>query len=82
LSLWGKSLVLYGGSKWDVIDPRDEGGIVDDRIVLRLDPHLQELSDSFSLPTPAASGQFQLFPASGVLGEVATNQPTGRRRHA
>ncbi|KGX95434.1 hypothetical protein X997_5510 [Burkholderia pseudomallei A79C] len=49
--------------------------------MLRLDPHLQQLSDSFALPKPAAPGQFQLFPALGVMVEAAANNSTGRRRH-
>lgn len=81
LSLWGKSLALYGGAQWSVIDPRDEGLAIDDCIVLRLDPHLQQLSDSFSLPKPTASGQFQLFPALGVMTDAAVNDTTGRRKH-
>ena len=79
LSLWGKSLALYGGAQWAMIDPRDEA--VGDCIVLRLDSHLQQLSDSFSLPKPAATGQFQLFPALGVMADAAVNDATGRRRH-
>ncbi len=81
LSLWGKSLALYGGSQWGVIDPRDEGAAIDDCIVLRLDPHLQQLSDSFSLPKPAAPGQFQLFPTLGVMADAAVNDATGRHKH-
>lgn len=81
ISLWGKSLALYGAADWGVIDPRDEGAAIDDCIVLRLDPHLQQLSDSFSLPKPASAGQFQLFPALGVVADVAANQSTGCRRH-
>lgn len=81
LSLWGKSLALYGGAKWGVIDPRDEEMGIDDCIVLRLDSHLQQLSDSFSLPKPAAPGQFQLFPVLGVMVDTAANNSNGRRRH-
>lgn len=81
LSLWGKSLALYGGAQWSVIDPHDEGVAIDDCIVLRLDPHLQQLSDSFSLPKPTAPGQFQLFPALGVMADAAVNDTTGRRKH-
>lgn len=81
LSLWGKSLALYGGAKWGVVDPRDEGVVIDDCIVLCLDPHLQQLSESFALPKPAAFGQLQLFPAVGVMVEAAANNLTGRRRH-
>lgn len=81
LSLWGKSLTLYGGAKWGIVEPHDESLTVEDCIVLQLDPHLQQLSDSFSLPIPAAVGQFQLFPTLGVMAEVAANNSTGRRQH-
>ncbi len=81
LSLWGKSLALYGGGQWRVIDPRDEGAANDDCIVLRLDSHLQQISDSFSLPKPAAASQLQLFPALVVMADAAVNGTTGRRRH-
>lgn len=81
LSLWGKSLALYGGAKWGVVDPSDVGAAIDDCIVLRLDPHLRQLSESFSLPQPAAASQFQLFPALGVIADTASNNSTGRRRH-
>ncbi|WP_322083383.1 hypothetical protein [Burkholderia sp. BCC1972] len=81
LSLWGKSLVLYGDNQWAIVDPREEDSIVEDCIMLRMDPHLQQLSDCFSLPKPAASGQFQLFPAVGVMADATVNGTTGRRRH-
>lgn len=81
LSLWGKSLALYGGSKWGMVDSRDASLTIDDCIVLRLDPHLQQLSDSFSLPGPTVPGQFQLFPALGVTADAAANNSTGRCRH-
>ncbi len=81
LSLWGKSLALYGGERWAMIDPREDDSNIDDCIILRLDPHLQQLSDSFSLPKPMAPSQFQLFPALGVMADVAGTDTTGRRRH-
>lgn len=81
LSLWGRSLAIYGGAKWAMIDSHDEGTAVDDCIVLRLDPHLLQLSDSFSFIQPTGVGQFQLFPAVGVVADIAANSSTGRRRH-
>lgn len=81
LSLSGKSLALYGGAQWNLIDLRDEYTSTDDCIVLQLDPHLQQLSDSFALPKPIATGQFQLFPALGVMADTAVNETTGRRKH-
>lgn len=81
LSLWGKSLALYGEDKWGMIESGDVGTAIDDCIVLKLDPHLHKLSDSFSLPKPEIVGQFQLFQAHGVLTDVAANSSTGRRKH-
>lgn len=81
LSLWGKSLALYGGAKWDVIDSKDENLASDDCIVLWLDPHLQRISEFFSLAKLATPGQFQLFPALGVMADVTVNHRTGRRKH-
>lgn len=79
LSLWGKSLALYGGTQWRLIDPREDVLGTGDCIMLRLDPHLQQLSDSFALPKPTAPGQFQLFPALSIIAETAANHSTGRR---
>lgn len=81
LSLWGKSLALHGGAQWSLIDPRDEGAFTDDCILLRLDPHLQHLSDGFSLPKPVPASQFQLFPALGMRADAAVNDSTRRRGH-
>lgn len=79
LSLWGKSLVLHGGRRWSLIEPGDASAVADDCIVLRLDRHLQDLSDSFSLPKPPRPGQFQLFPALGVVADSAVAKIAGRR---
>jgi hypothetical protein len=81
LSLWGKSLALYGNDQWAIVDPREENSIIEDCIMLRMDPHLQQLSDCFALPKPATSGQFQLFPALGVMADTTVNDATGRHRH-
>lgn len=81
LSLWGKSLALYGGPKWRMVDTRDESLALEDCIVLRLDSHLQQLSDNFSLPEPTATGQYQLFPTLGLMADAAGGDSTRRRRH-
>lgn len=81
LTLWGKSVILRGGAEWKMVDLGDEVEIVDDCIVLQLDPHLKELSDSFALPQPAALGQFQLFPALGVAAEESEGNFIGHRKH-
>lgn len=79
LSLWGKALVLHGGRRWSLIDLGDVSAVTDDCIVLRLDRHLQDLSESFSLPKPALPGQFQCFPALGVVADGAAANMVARR---
>lgn len=81
LSLWGKALVLHGGAQWSLIEPRNEGLFTDDCILLRLDPHLQQLLDGFSLPKPTSASQFQLFPALSVRADSILKDPIGRRQH-
>lgn len=70
LSLWGRSLALHGGDGWSLLDLADLPDVSDDLIMLRLDPHLQVLSASFSLPQPVTLTQFQLFPAMGVAADA------------
>ena len=69
LSLRGRALALYGGPRWQMIEPEDPRVLGDDCIVLRLDPHLEVLSAGFSLPQSGMSGQIALFPALGVTTE-------------
>jgi hypothetical protein len=67
ISLWGKSLALYGNRGWDLLDGGEPIAPTEDLMLLRLDPHLAVLSVGFALPQPSAfSGQLQLFPALGV----------------
>lgn len=72
LSLWGRSVALYGGGSWALLDPSELPPASSDLIVLRLDPHLQVLSDGFALPHPEEIAQFQLFPAAAVSGDSMT----------
>lgn len=65
LSLWGKSLVLHGQNRWELVDAK-ENEIQGDCLILRLDRHLDLLSAEFSLPVLIPPGQFALFPASGI----------------
>lgn len=82
LSLWGKTLVLHGGAQWSLIDPCNEEIFADDCILLRLDTHLQHLSDGFSMPRPLPASQFQLFPTLDVrASNTANNAAAGHRRH-
>lgn len=71
LGLWGKSLVIRGELRWVLADASEDSSndLHDDCIVLKLDPHLDVLSAGFSLPQPAAQGQFALFPAMDIAKE-------------
>ncbi|NWB94231.1 MerR family transcriptional regulator [Pseudomonas agarici] len=78
LSLWGQSLVLQGGDAWCLQDSTENGHPAGAFIVLRLDSHLQILSDDFSMSPPIPTAQFPLFPATGVTSDFAV--AFGRRR--
>jgi hypothetical protein len=52
-SLWGKSLALYGGSRFAWVDMRVSLPQEVDCVLLPLDPHLQVLAEAFSLAGPA-----------------------------
>ena len=54
------------------MDPTETGLRTEDCIVLHLDSHLEVLASGFSLPQPAAAGQFTLFPALDVSAEGDT----------
>lgn len=69
LGLWDKSLMLYGGGAWSLLEYEDAPDAESDCIVMRLNPHLRVLADGFSLNKPSSSVQFQLFPAQGIAKE-------------
>jgi hypothetical protein len=70
LSLWGHAIALHGGDAWSLLNLVDPFSAGDDLILLRLDPHLQILSESFAFPKPATLTQFQLFQATSVAGDA------------
>jgi hypothetical protein len=87
--LWGKSLALYGGEQWALLDDQSESEeAAKDAIVLRLDPHLEVLSAGFALPNASPSaGQLELFPvrvvaSGGSKGASKANRanPEAERR--
>jgi hypothetical protein len=69
LSLWGRAVVLAGGSAWSLHSSDEIALLSEDVIVLRLDSHLSVISEGFQLPLPE-DGQYPLFPAVEVVGVV------------
>lgn len=69
VALWGKALALHGRDRWILFDEAGPELLRTDAVVLRLNPHLDALSEGFALPTPSSSaGQLDLFPAAPVGG--------------
>jgi hypothetical protein len=77
-SLWGGTLAIYGLTRCELISARASvPSAEEDAILLRLNRHLEALSQGFGLPEPVS--QLPLFPAVGLRG-VAEGLPTERRR--
>jgi len=69
VGLWGKSLAIHADQRWTWIDDDAAGPLARDTMFIRLDPHLEALSQGFALPRPSSSaGQLDLFPAQSVAG--------------
>jgi hypothetical protein len=63
--LWGGTLAIYGLTRCELLTARTPPPSADeDAILLRLNRHLEELSQGFGLPEPVA--QLPLFPAVGL----------------
>ena len=78
VTLWGKSLAIRDGGRWDLVAPIESGALEGDALLIRLDPHLQALSESFALPGPSiVSGQLDLFSARAVRGKATVEQDAG-----
>lgn len=69
LGLWDKSLVLFGGEAWKLLEHEGAPDVANDYILIRLNPHLDVLADGFFFNKPTSSAQFQLFPAQGIARE-------------
>lgn len=63
-SLWGTTLAIYGLQKCALLSAREQSPVEEDAILLRLNSHLDVLSQSFGVTEPI--GQLSLFPAIGV----------------
>jgi hypothetical protein len=86
LALWGKSLVIYPDRHWTWLDDA-EARPVADALIIRLDPHLDVLSQSFALRgPPALTPQRNLSPAPAVIASSrhssASLQPSARGRRS
>ncbi len=83
LGLWGGTLVIYGLNRCELLSARAPiPSAEEDAILLRLNHHLEALSQGFGLPEPVS--QLTLFPAGGLRGaaEGLPNEDlsTARRR--
>ncbi len=77
--LWGGTLAIYGLTRCELLSARTPLPSPDeDAILLRLNRHLEALSQGFGLPEPVS--QLPLFPAVGLRG--ATEGTAERRRTA
>ena len=67
VTLWGQSLAIHDSGRWSLVESLDSAAPAGDVLLVHLDPHLQILSDSFTLPSRStAIGQLDLFPATAV----------------
>ena len=76
LGLWGGTLAIYGLTRCELLSARTSlPSSEEDAILLRLNRHLEVLSQGFGLPEPIT--QLPLFPAVGVKGatEGASSEP-------
>lgn len=63
--LWGATLAIYGLTRCELLSARTPApSAEEDAILLRLNPHLEALSQGFGVPEPAL--QLPLFSAVGI----------------
>jgi hypothetical protein len=78
IGLWGGTLAIYGLTRCELLSTKGGGPTVDDdAILLRLNRHLEALSQDFGLPEPVS--QLSLFPAVGLR---ASSDGIDERRRA
>ncbi len=65
-ALWGATLAMYDLRRCELLTGRSVLASEEDVILLRLDRHLEVLSQSFGLPDPVS--QLPLFPAVPIKG--------------
>ena len=77
--LWGGTLAIYGLTRCELLTARGPlPSAEEDAILLRLNRHLEALSQGFGLPEPVS--QLPLFPAVGLRG--SNDDTAGERRRA
>lgn len=65
-ALWGATLAIYDLQRCELLTPRSVLANDEDAVLLRLDRHLEVLSQGFGLPDPVS--QLPLFPAVAIKG--------------
>jgi len=69
--LWGGTLAIYGLTRCELLSARTPLPSEEDAILLRLNRHLEALSQGFGLPEPVS--QLSLFPAIGLRAAEGTS---------
>jgi hypothetical protein len=78
IALWGQKLALVSNGSWKLVNDTDDVA-GEDAVLIRLDPHLANISLGFALPNPFnGQGQLDLFSLPAVLGP----QRNARAEHA
>jgi hypothetical protein len=76
-ALWGGTLAIYGLRRCELLSPRTSAAAEEDVMLLRLNRHLEVLSQGFGLADPVS--QLPLFPAVPIWSGEA---PDGAARLA
>ena len=75
VTLWGKWLAIHDSHRWSLVGPMESAAPEGDALLIKLDPHLQALSVSFTLPKLSSiPGQLDLFPDKSLSRESAVEQ--------
>jgi hypothetical protein len=89
LRLRGSSIAIYDMAHWAVITVDERASIREAAILIDLDPHLDALAAENMLPSHAAAGQLELFPArlvpaasEGAASSAVERAPQKRPRRA
>lgn len=72
--LWGATLAIYDLRRCELLSSRMDAAADEDAILLRLNRHLDVLSQGFGLPDPVA--QLPLFPAVPIRTAEVANLET------
>jgi len=69
--LWGKTLAVHGGSRWQLVGDIRTEMLTDETILMRLDPHLEVVAAGFDLPNASTRfGQIELFPLKKPVAQT------------